>query len=624
MQNLKMETERIIPDQTEQGIISIHLKRYLFASDFCRDKQVLDVACGTGYGAYELAQVSRNVAGIDVSNESIEYAKQRYHKENINFQTMDACHLTFSDQVFDTVCSFETIEHLSDAKAFLREITRVLKADGIFLVSTPCVKNSTQRPENPFHIQEWSPQDFKILLSHYFESVELFGQRRKQSALHKWLQRADFLNLRENLLSSLSKRVGVLTGTTPFADMSLDDLEITPNNLKDALYTIAVCRLPRRRQIKVAHVVISGEVAGGQVICERVVTALRKRGNQAIVISQTEGDFTERLKKDKIPVFLIPFKKTYHIQDAFRLAQLLKKEQVDLVHTHSMVPGNVLSRLAAKIAGVPCISHIHIENVFNSNPLIQLYQMWFDRWTSNHCYKLIAVSGATKQSLIRQKIPADQVEVILNGIYQGKPAKPAVSREEILRQWGIPDHHHLIGIVGRMSPVKGFEEFLESMTTVCRQILAVTALLIGQDSEFGGRYERKLRELAELLGLSGHVIFTGFQPDALSFIAAMDFLVAPSKAEGLPITILEAMSLQKAVIASNVGGVSEVIQDGETGLLVRVGDTNRLAEAMLKLLNNPRLCQQMGENGFLRVQESFTEEKMLNRIFEIYEEAVRI
>ncbi len=234
-------SERITPDQTEKGIISIHLKRYLFARDYCRNKEVLDVACGTGYGTYELAQVSRKVIGVDLSDESIQYAHGRYQRENILFQTMDACRLIFQDKSFDTVCSFETIEHLPDSKTFLSEISRILKPDGFFLVSTPCVKKSTNHPENPFHYQEWSSQDFKTLLNSYFKSVQLFGQRRKQSTLHKFLQRADFLNLRRKVSQSFSKKIVGVTKTALFAEMSLDDLEIVENNLNDALYMIAIC-----------------------------------------------------------------------------------------------------------------------------------------------------------------------------------------------------------------------------------------------------------------------------------------------------------------------------------------------------------------------------------------------
>ncbi len=374
--------------------------------------------------------------------------------------------------------------------------------------------------------------------------------------------------------------------------------------------------------MKVAHVIMSGEVAGGQIICERILTALRKRGDDAIVISPNEGHFTDRLREKNIPVFLIPFRKTYHINRAFQLARLLKQEKVDLLHTHAMVPTNVLSRLAAKMVGIPCISHIHAENMFNKNPLIRSYQIWFDRLTSEQCFKLITVSEATKQSLIQEKIPANHIEVILNGIYRNEVITPQICREDILKKWLIPESHHLIGMVGRLSPLKGLDEFFESMVIVHKQISNTTALIVGEELEFNGQYEQKLREQAKRLGLSGNLIFTGYQADSISLINAMDFLVAPSKTEGLPITILEAMSVKKAVVASNVGGIGELVQDEVTGLLVPAGNSNQLAQAILRLLTNKKLIKQMGEQGFLRVKESFTEEKMVNQIFEIYQQAL--
>ena len=198
--------------------------------------------------------------------------------------------------------------------------------------------------------------------------------------------------------------------------------------------------------MKVLYTVINGEIAGGQMVCLQIVEALLRSGYQALVVSPSEGPFTELLREKRIPVFLIPFKKTYSFHRAFQLAKLVQKEKVDLIHSHGTVPVNVHSRLAARLASIPCISHIHAANVFNAHPLIRRYQVVLDNWTSHFCDRLIAVSKATKESLVQQGIPPDRVEVIPNGINCDRLGSLR-TRDEVFRQFHIDPAKRLIGSI---------------------------------------------------------------------------------------------------------------------------------------------------------------------------------
>ena len=234
--------ERIIPDQTDKGIISIHLKRYAFARPFCESKKVLDLACGSGYGTHYLAPFVKQIVGVDCSEEAVEYGRRRYAHPSVTFEVMDACNLSFPDGYFDVVCSFEAIEHVRNFETYLAEVRRVLKHDGIYFVSTPCVSKTTEHPENPFHFQEWSPPDFRKLLERYFSSVRLYGQKRKESMLHRILRKADPWNLHAKLkFPRLTNTLSRMTGTTGFAEMGLSDFEIVEENFKAADYVIGFC-----------------------------------------------------------------------------------------------------------------------------------------------------------------------------------------------------------------------------------------------------------------------------------------------------------------------------------------------------------------------------------------------
>ena len=233
--------ERIVPDETEPGIVALHLKRYEFARPYCAGRQVLDAGCGVGYGTAFLAEAARRVVGIDRSEEAIAYARTRYARPNVEFEVGDLLALPGPDDAFDAVCSFETIEHLADQDTFLGQVRRVLRPGGAFLVSTPRAEATTDAPENPFHERELSADDFERLLRTTFGEVELWAQRRPQTARHRALQRADVLGLRKRatFLRPLARR---LLGTAPMAEVTTGELEIVPGRHDDATELIAVCR----------------------------------------------------------------------------------------------------------------------------------------------------------------------------------------------------------------------------------------------------------------------------------------------------------------------------------------------------------------------------------------------
>jgi SAM-dependent methyltransferase len=232
--------ERIVPDETEPGIVALHLKRYEFARSFAERRDVLDAGCGVGYGTAYLAERARRAVGIDLSADAVGYARRRYARHNVRYELGDLLSLPFADASFDVVCAFETVEHLPEPERFIAEAARVLRPAGVLLASTPHVEATDEHPRNPFHEREFSAEDFEALFAGHFASVELFGQRRRQTARHRALQRVDALGLRRRVpfLRGLGR---VVTGTAAMADVSSEGIEIGPD-LTGATELIAVCR----------------------------------------------------------------------------------------------------------------------------------------------------------------------------------------------------------------------------------------------------------------------------------------------------------------------------------------------------------------------------------------------
>jgi 2-polyprenyl-3-methyl-5-hydroxy-6-metoxy-1,4-benzoquinol methylase len=174
-----------------------HLARYAFALDFVKDKVVLDAACGEGYGTNLLASQALFVIGVDSDKICIEYASRNYQKDNLKFVQSNVEQLSIASNSIDVVISFETIEHIYEHEIFLKEVKRVLRKDGMLIISTPDKQNYSDKTgfKNPFHKKELYANDFLSLLEKYFLHIELLGQTNIYgSSIHKLKEPS--LNLR--------------------------------------------------------------------------------------------------------------------------------------------------------------------------------------------------------------------------------------------------------------------------------------------------------------------------------------------------------------------------------------------------------------------------------------------
>jgi SAM-dependent methyltransferase len=175
---LEFTGERFTPECVRE-IAYEHWHRYAWVSRWAAGKRLLDVACGEGYGSALLAQSAAEVTGVDLSNTSIEHARRRYAAENLRFIQADCTSMPVADASCDIVVSFETLEHLHDHDALMREFRRVLKPDGFLVVSSPDRKTYSDDTGyvNPFHVRELYRPEFEALLARHFPAWHLFGQK---------------------------------------------------------------------------------------------------------------------------------------------------------------------------------------------------------------------------------------------------------------------------------------------------------------------------------------------------------------------------------------------------------------------------------------------------------------
>lgn len=199
---MKDTGERLIPKvHIGKLMYGEHMARYILSAELVKDKYVLDIASGTGYGTYILAEKAKNVKGVDISKKAVVYAKKNFNRKNLEFIQASADKIPFDDGTFDVVNSFETIEHITTYREFVEEAKRVLKKEGLFIVSTP---NKNEFMENNhFHVHEFNEKEFVSLLNKYFKNVSIYYQETfKGSSIHdssyfsgKWSENQKVVNL---------------------------------------------------------------------------------------------------------------------------------------------------------------------------------------------------------------------------------------------------------------------------------------------------------------------------------------------------------------------------------------------------------------------------------------------
>lgn len=289
-----------------------------------------------------------------------------------------------------------------------------------------------------------------------------------------------------------------------------------------------------------------------------------------------------------------------------RLARLMRRERIDIVHTHNAGPW-LYGGLAAKLVGARLV-HTEHSNLFPHQRRLRRAERWLARWTD----ALIADSEKVKRQLVEgQGVPAAKVRVVVNGVdthrFNGGPSAPEARQTLHVNGTGV-----VIGTVGRLVPVKDHRTLLEAFRRVVEARPASYLVLVGD-----GPMRGELVGLAGLLGIGERVRFLGERLDIPALLQAFDVFALSSLSEGMPLTVLEAMAAGKPVVATNVGGIPEAVIEHQTGLLVPPRDPERMAQALLRLLDDEALRGAFGHRGQARARERFD----LRQMVETYESA---
>jgi glycosyltransferase involved in cell wall biosynthesis len=369
--------------------------------------------------------------------------------------------------------------------------------------------------------------------------------------------------------------------------------------------------------MRVLHVQRAKGIGGSERHLLALLPALTASGVDVrmCVLSARGGDqFVDMLRAAGVETTRLPAGPDLNPVVIARLRSEIRRFRADIVHTH-LVPADVHGQLAAKAARVPGVSSVHDTASFY---LREPYRT-AGRLVGRLARRRIAISAHVADFLRREGLaPPDRIRVVPYGIDATALQLGEVSRGDYRRALGVGDGDFALGIASRLIPGKGHDVLIPAVAGAAAELGTVKLLVAGDGPE------RARSEIAaDRLCAPGTVRFLGFVPDIGPFMHACDALAFPTQpelSEGFGLAALEAMAAGRPVIASAVGSLPEVVDDGVTGLLVAPSSVEAFTSAILDLARDRQSCERMGANGAARARTEFPLEKMVRGTIDTYEE----
>ena len=358
---------------------------------------------------------------------------------------------------------------------------------------------------------------------------------------------------------------------------------------------------------------------GAEVYLMQLLTAVRAAGVRPRVFcaDRREVDaWVEELERLGYPVERYRPTKEFNPLGYFIARKLLRGFQ--LIHINKTHPRNSLPAVvAARLSGAKVVvatEHIALspESHF---PMGRRIITFLVRCANRLLDKTIAVSELSRDMLIESYgIPPERIVAIRNGMDVGR-FDEEVDEVAVRAELGLAPDDRVAILIGRFAAGKGHNHAIRAAKLASGRVPDLKMILAGD-----GKLENDLRTEAEELGVSDRVLFVGFRRDIPRLLAVSDVLVLPSEDESLPLVILEAMSSRLPVIATDVGGISEAVDDGRTGILVSPRDTEGLADAIVEVLGDQERARAMGLEGRRKVEAEFSLEACTAAVFDVYDE----
>jgi len=331
---------------------------------------------------------------------------------------------------------------------------------------------------------------------------------------------------------------------------------------------------------------------------------MKEKSDEIIIIPE--------LKRDPDPV--------KDLAALVRLTALFRRDRFDIVHTHTAKAG-FIGRIAARLGGVPHVVHTpHGHNFYGYfSPLATPLIVVLERIAAKFSDRIVVLTDVEKADMIRYNIcSASKLAVVPSGLDLKRYRPNGINVEGKRAEFKVGLDDRLVGMIGRLEAVKGSGYFIDAVKVVAEKIPKAKFLIVGD-----GPLKGELKARSEELNIADRVIFTGWREDIPEILAVLDIVVLASLNEAVGRVLLEAGAAGKVVVATNVGGIPEILKDNETGILVPPGDSGRIADALVSLLTDSRRMRGMGLAAQEWVNANFDEARMVRDIDALYKELIK-
>ncbi|MCI8510138.1 MAG: polysaccharide pyruvyl transferase CsaB [Clostridia bacterium] len=370
--------------------------------------------------------------------------------------------------------------------------------------------------------------------------------------------------------------------------------------------------------MKVLHMISGGDSGGAKTHVFALLDALKKKADVKIVCF-TEGVFYREILERDIQTELLLQKNRFDLSVVGRLVELVQGEQYDVIHAHGARANFIAWQLKRRV-DTPIVTTVHSDYLMDFDGV---YKKLLYTAINKHALKkmdyYIAVSSEFKRMLIRRGFTPNKIYTVYNGMDYSLPCE-FVSKETFAARCGIPydPDKVYIGIIGRFDKVKNHAMFLRAAKQVLAQRNDVEFVLAGE-----GPLENNLKNYCKENGIADKVHFVGFIKDIYSFIHFIDINTLTSFSESFPYVLLEGAKMSKPTVCSAVGGIPDLILEGETGMLVPSDDDAALGRKLLELIDQPQLREELGKNLHELAVSHFSNEHLAETHMQLYQAILR-
>jgi len=367
-------------------------------------------------------------------------------------------------------------------------------------------------------------------------------------------------------------------------------------------------------RLRICHLITELGPAGAERVVYELARRLDRRRFDVRVISLRGGVVADWLTEAGVDVRILGVRGKWDVMKLRKLVGLLRRDRIDVLHTH-LFHADLAGRAAAWVA---CVPHV-VHTVHTAEARFRPWQFAFARLAASACERIVAVSRSARDHHARRAgLPPGRYTIIPNGVDAGDYALDKEARRRLRREWGIAPQEVVAAFVGRLAEEKGLDTLLAAMRLLHRRGEDIFLVIAG-DGPWRGLLERSIA--ADAIG--ERVRLLGFTADVRGVLSAADIFLMPSRWEGFALAAAEAMAAGLPVIVTRIDGLSDLVVEGRTALVIDVGDAGALAEAIGCLCGDVALRKRLGEAGRRRVIERFAIKAMVAAHERLYLDVAR-